>query len=85
VSRVNTIGSYFLEFKWKVGKYPTGQDVEGYRILPNHELPKPSIDVLSSHGLFILLIAVFFNEMQLTQYSSIPLFQLRSEAELSSP
>jgi len=80
---VNAISSYFLEFEWKVGKYFTGQDVKGNRILPNPELLKPSIDVFSLHDLFISQIVTFFNEVEAEpniptfHYSNIPIVPAR--------
>jgi len=73
VRSIDAISSYFLEFEWKVGKYFTGQDVKGNRILPTPELLKPSIDVFSLHDFFISQIVTFFNKMK--DKPNIPLFQ----------
>jgi hypothetical protein len=61
MGRINAITSYFLEFKWKVGKYPTAQNVKGNIIpaedgifdLPDPKLFKPSIDIFTIHDLSI--------------------------------
>ena len=73
---------------WNIGKYFTGQDIEGNSILPDSEFFKSSVDVYSIHGLFIPSTVLFFNQMEheCTQYSIIPLFHHSNceRSELSS-
>jgi len=59
---VDTISSYFFEFKREAGKYFTGRDVKGNSLLPNSKLFKPSIDIFSFHYWFISWIVIFFTK-----------------------
>jgi hypothetical protein len=72
---VNAISSHFLELKGKVGKYLTGQDVKRYRILPNPEFFKPSIDVFTIRDFLISLDRDILQGGRMEpQYSIIPTF-----------
>ena len=70
---IDGVSGDLLEFKWKVGKYFTGQDVKGNRVLPHPEFLKPSIDVFSIHDVLISQIVLLFNNME--DKPNIPLFQ----------
>jgi len=50
---INAISSHFFKLEWKAGKYFTGQDVKGNRVLPYSKPFKASIDIFTIHDLLI--------------------------------
>ena len=47
---VDAIGSYFFEFKRKIGEYITRQNIKWNGVLPDAKLFKASINIFAIHG-----------------------------------
>jgi len=50
VRSVDAIGSYFFEFKRKIGEYFTRQNIKRNSVLPYAMFLEASIDVFTIHG-----------------------------------